>query len=116
MTKNFTDMLITALYAVAVQNLIFTSGFGISESIRMARRPKHFVMYAGCVTFFAFSVSTVCNLIFSSEALAQISDELRFPITVAVLAAIYLSICLIVVLFFCYSKCKTHFRKNSFFY
>ena len=90
MTKIFTDMLITALYAIAAQNLIFASGFGISESIRMARRPKHFVMYAGCVTFFAFSVSVVCNLILSSEALSQLSDGLSFPIIIAVLAVIYL--------------------------
>ncbi len=90
MIKIFSDMLITALYAVAVQNLVFTASYGLSESIRMAKHPKHFVMYGSCVTFFCLSTCLICSLIFKIPSLAALQTKISFVIFVAVLASIYL--------------------------
>ena len=36
----FVSMLVTALYAMLVQNLVLSSAYGVSETIRIARTPK----------------------------------------------------------------------------
>ncbi len=90
MFKIFLDMIITALYACVVQNLVFTASYGISESIRMAKRPKHFVMYGASVTFFCFAVSLVCSLICRIPAFAKASLTVNYIVFTLVLTGIYL--------------------------
>ncbi len=90
MIKIFSDMLITALYAVAVQNLVFTASYGLSESIRMAKRPRHFVMYGSSVTFFCFTTCLICSLIFKMPSLAAAQTKITFIVFVAVLVMVYL--------------------------
>lgn len=90
MIKIFTDMLITALYAMIVQNLIFSASYGLSESIRMARRPKQFVMFGFCVTLFCTLTSIVCTLVYQIPALEELPLKFCYLIFIAVLCVIYL--------------------------
>lgn len=91
MLKIFSDMLITALYAMVAQNLIFSASYGLSESIRMAKRPKHFVMYGLSVTFFCFFTSLICSALCQIPVLANAPLKISYILFVAVLAAVYLA-------------------------
>lgn len=92
------NMLITALYAMLIQNVIFSTGYGISESLRMAKRPKHFFMYFGCVTAFSLATGVICFLLRKIEYIAHLEMRYLFVINVAVLISVYLltaGICLV---------------------
>ncbi|MBQ8503800.1 MAG: hypothetical protein IJ491_05940 [Clostridia bacterium] len=91
MLKVFSDMLITALYAMVVQNLVLTASYGLSESIRTAKRPKHFVMYGASVTFFCFFTSLFCSLICRIPALSNLPFKISYIIFIVVLSVLYLS-------------------------
>ena len=54
----FFDMLSAAVYAIFVQNLVFSGGYGTSEAIRMAARPKRLASVAGMIIYFS-TVSAV---------------------------------------------------------
>lgn len=86
----FTSMITAALYAMLVQNLIFSTGYGMSESIRMAKRPKHFFMYSGAVTFFSLSVSVICYFLCKIEVIVALQTKYHVAIYVCVLAVLYI--------------------------
>lgn len=90
MLKIFSDMLITALYATVVQNLVFTASYGMSESIRMAKRPKHYVMYGASVTFFCFFTSLFCSLLCKIPLFAEAPLKVNYIVFIAVLCVLYL--------------------------
>ena len=90
MLKTFTDMLITALYAMVVQNLVFNASYGLSESIRMAKKPKQFIMFGFCITLFCTLSSVVCTVIYKIPALSQLELKYCCLIFTAVLCLIYL--------------------------
>ena len=90
MLKIFTDMLITALYAMVVQNLVFSASYGLSESVRMAKKPKQFIMFGFCVTLFCTLSSVICTLICRIPALSQLELKHCYLIFTAVVCIIYL--------------------------
>lgn len=90
MLKLFSEMLITALYAMVVQNLIFSASYGLSESVRMAKRPKHFVMYSATVTFFSLITSAICFAFEKIPFIAALPLKFNFIIFVFVLSVTYL--------------------------
>ena len=91
MLKMFSDMLITALYAVVVQNLVFTASYGLSESLRMAKRPKHYVMYGLSVTFFCFTTCLFCSLLCKIPAVSSADLKISYMLFTLVLVIIYLA-------------------------
>ncbi len=90
MFKLFSEMLITALYAMVVQNLIFSASYGLSESVRMAKRPKHFVMYGVTVTFFSLVTSLICFALEKIPFIAALPLRFNFIIFIFILAVVYL--------------------------
>ena len=90
MLKVFSDMLITALYAMVVQNLVFSASYGLSESVRMAKKPKQFIMFGFCVTFFCVSSSVICTFIYKIPVLSQLDLKYCYLIFTAVLCLVYL--------------------------
>lgn len=85
----FTSMLITALYAALIQNMIFSTGFGMGESIRMAKRPKHFFMYGGTVTFFSLALSLVCFFLNKIPFVFALETKYRIALYTLVLLVLY---------------------------
>lgn len=85
------SMLTVSLYAMLFQNLIFGPAFGMSESIRMAKRPKHLVMYGGFFLLFSLVTSGICHFIYKSQWVASLEYRFTFIIDAAVLAAVYLA-------------------------
>lgn len=86
----FTSMLIAALYAMLVQNLIFSTGYGMSESIRMAKRPKHFIMYCVTVTFFSLALSISCFFLNKLPFVFSLELKYRIALYILTLTVIYL--------------------------
>lgn len=90
----FTSMLTAALYAMLVQNIIFSTGYGMSESIRMAKRPKHFFMYGGTVTFFSLALSLICFFLNKIPFVFALETKYRIALYTVVLTVLYLSVAL----------------------
>ncbi len=86
----FTSMLTAALYAMLVQNMIFSTGYGMSESIRMAKRPKHFFMYGATVTFFSLSLSLICFFLNKIPFVFALETKYRIALYTLILLLIYL--------------------------
>ncbi len=86
----FTSMLTAALYAMLLQNMIFSTGYGMSEGIRMAKRPKHFFMYGGTVTFFSLSLSLICFFLNKIPFVFALETKYRITLYTLVLLILYL--------------------------
>lgn len=87
---NFINMLIAALYATLLQNLVFTAAYGISESIKIAKRPKHFFMCACSVAFYSVTVPLCCRALEKISVISNLPLAFHYVIYVLVLAVIYL--------------------------
>ncbi|MBQ7117663.1 MAG: hypothetical protein IJN88_05575 [Clostridia bacterium] len=86
----FSSMLTAALYAMLVQNIIFSTGYGMSESIRMAKRPKHFFMYGGTVTFFSLALSLICFFLNRIPFVFALETKYRIALYTLILTVLYL--------------------------
>lgn len=86
----FVNMLITALYAMLLQNLVFSAAYGITESIKIAKRPKYLFMCSFSVAFFSTFTSVICHSLDRVEVISSLSTAVHFLIYTAVLALIYL--------------------------
>ncbi len=90
MIKTISDLLLTALYTVLIQNLVLSMGLGLSESIRVSTRPGFFVRIAVMISGFSVVTSTVCSLIDTLTEEITLSYALRAAVYGAVLAAVYI--------------------------
>ena len=57
----FVTLLVTALYSLLLQNLIFTGGFGTSEAIRISSKPRYVLSFALFITVFSAATSLICR-------------------------------------------------------
>ena len=58
-----TELISAALYAMVIQNFIFTGGYGASEAVRMAAKPKQLYPMTFFITLFSTSASVICVLL-----------------------------------------------------
>ena len=87
----FFDLLSTALFTIFIQNLVFSGGYGASEAMRMAAKPRRFVLFALAIAYFSVLTSVVCRLLESFEAIAAMNFALHAALFGLVLAAVYLA-------------------------
>lgn len=83
------DLLITALYAVFVQNMVMSFGLGSSEAIRASSKPGRFVSLAAMISGFSVATSVICKLIDMFTDSMEISFSVRAAIYGGVLAGVY---------------------------
>ena len=88
--NNFTDMLIAALYAMLLQNLVFTAAYGVSESIKIAKRPRYFITSAVVVGVFTTTISVICFSLEKIPFIKSLNTVLHYIIYVVVLSVVYL--------------------------
>lgn len=88
--KIFSDLLLTAIYSVVIQNLVLSWGLGLSEAIRVSTKPGLFGRLAVMISGFSVVTSTVCSLISSATSGIEMPYAARAAIYGAVLAACYL--------------------------
>ena len=86
----FSSMLVSALYAMLLQNLVLSSAYGVSESIRIARTPKHLLMYAISVLFYTLSASLACIAADKAGLMEIVSLPVHIAIYTFILCVIYL--------------------------
>ena len=86
----FISMLIAALYAMLLQNLVFSAAYGITESVKLAKRPKYLLMCALSVGFFSVSSSVLCRLLDNVKMISELSATVHFLLYVAVTVLLYL--------------------------
>ncbi len=87
-------MLSAALYAIIVQNLVFSGGYGISEAMRMAAKPKKLASMAGMIVWFSTASAVICRLLDSLESVSALSSSFHFLIFIGVLLAVYTVTCI----------------------
>lgn len=86
-----TDLLITALYTVFLQNLVLSSGLGMSEAIRASTKPGIFGKFALMISGFSVATSTVCSVIDSTvKPLETMPYAVRAAIYAGILAVVYI--------------------------
>lgn len=88
--KFVSDLLVTALYTVFIQNLVLSSGLGMSEAIRVSTRPGTFGKFAVMISGFSVVTSVLCNLIDSVSAIENSTYAVRAAVYGGVLAGVYL--------------------------
>ena len=84
------DLLMTALYTVFVQNLVLSSGLGMSEAIRVSTKPGTFGKFAVMISGFSVVTSILCSLLGSVPEMEGMTYALRAAIYGGVLAAVYI--------------------------
>ena len=87
--KIITELLITAFYTVFVQNLVLSSGLGISEAFRVSTKPDIFGRIAVMISGFSVVTSALCAVIDSFYVKEQLSYAVRALVYGIVLAAVY---------------------------
>ncbi len=88
--KIITYLLLTAFYTVFVQNLVLSSGLGMSEAIRVSTKPGTFGRFAVMISGFSVVTSAICALIDLIPAAANFSYAVRALVYGIVLAAVYI--------------------------
>ena len=89
------DLLMTAFYTVFFQNLVLSSGLGMSEAIRVSTKPGTFGKFAVMISGFSVVTSTVCSLIDTIPAVEGATYAVRAAIYGGVLAGVYLAVAVI---------------------
>lgn len=93
--KMITDLLLTAFYTVFIQNLVLSSGLGMSEAIRVSTKPGIFGRVAVMISGFSVVTSAICALIDLIPAAAGFSYAVRALVYGAVLAAVYVIVAVV---------------------
>ena len=88
--KIISDLLITALYTVFVQNLVLSSGLGMSEAIRVSTKPGMFGKFAAMISGFSVVTSVLCSLIDKIPVMADVTYAIRAAVYGGILAAVFL--------------------------
>ena len=88
--KIISDLLITALYTVFVQNLVLSSGLGMSEAIRVSTKPGMFGKFAAMISGFSVVTSVLCSLIDNIPVMADVTYAIRAAVYGGILAAVFL--------------------------
>lgn len=80
-----------AMYAFVLQNLIFTGGYGASEAVRMAAKPKQLFPLTAFITFFStFGSILLLEQIPFISALSEIQHSLIFLLVICILYVLML--------------------------
>lgn len=90
------DLLLAALYASLFQNYILTGGYGASEAIRTAAKPKQLFRLTLFITLFSTSASVICVLLEQIKRIRALGTIGHALIFIGVLGVIYLIVLLIV--------------------
>lgn len=94
----FFDMLTAAVYAIFVQNLVFSGGYGTSEAIRMAAKPKRLASVAGMIIYFSTVSAVICRLLDNTAWVSRQNQSVHFVIFLGVLCAVYFVTCALTIL------------------
>ena len=90
------DLLLAAMYAMLLQNFILTGGYGASEAIRMAAKPKQLFRLTLFIMLFSTVASGICVLLDQFRRVRALGTIGHALIFISVLGAVYLIVLFIV--------------------
>lgn len=79
-----------SVFALLLQNLVFGGGFGMSEAIRIATKPREFFPIALLVAYFTSATAAACSALDFIPEINALSTSLHLGVYCLVLALIYL--------------------------
>ncbi len=85
----FFDMLAAAFYAVIIQNLVFSGGYGITEAVRMASKPRKLFSTAGMIIYFSTLTAIICRILDYFPFIERQNQSIHFLIFFGVLITVY---------------------------
>ena len=91
----FFDMISAAVYAIFVQNLVFSGGYGASEAMRMAARPKRLASTALMIVYFSTLTAVICRTLDNYDVIASQPQSVHFLIFAGALTAVYFVTCVL---------------------
>ena len=94
-----TELISAAMYAMLVQNFIFTGGYGASEAVRMAAKPKQLYPMTFFITLFSTSVSVICVLLEQISAVRRmgiLGHALEFIVILTIMYVVVLAVSVLV--------------------
>lgn len=97
-----------SVFALLLQNLVFNGGFGMSEAIRIATKPKDFFPIALLVAFFTSMTAAVCSLLDRIAFVNALSTAEHLGVYCFVLAVVYLIFTSVIILSSRKHKKDTH--------
>ncbi|MBQ1451359.1 MAG: hypothetical protein II473_02225 [Clostridia bacterium] len=77
------------LYVSFTQNLVFTGGYGASEAIRSAARPKQIMLFSIMIAYFSTVTSLICRVLLFIPALKDGSMITSLAVYAVVLTVVY---------------------------
>ncbi|MBO5859128.1 MAG: hypothetical protein J6R20_05065, partial [Clostridia bacterium] len=98
--KMISDLLITALFTVFIQNLVLNSGLGISEAFRVSTKPGIFGKIAGMISGFSIVTSVICSALNSAVNFTSLPFAGKAAVYGGVLASAYLIVALLLKVIF----------------
>lgn len=98
--KMISDLLVTALFTVFVQNLVLNSGLGMSEAIRVSTKPGMFGKFAAMISGFSVATSVICSLLNTVIGFGTMPFAGKAAVYGGILAAVYILLCVLLKLIF----------------
>ena len=83
-------------YVAVTQNIVLTGGYGTSETIRSAARPRQILLFSLMIAYFSTVTSLICRLLLFIPALKTGSTILSLAVYTVVLTAVYFATMLII--------------------
>lgn len=77
------------LYVSLAQNLVLTGGYGASEAIRSAARPKQILLFSLMIAYFSTVTSLICRVVLFIPAFKNSNEIVSLAVYAAVLTLVY---------------------------
>ncbi|MBO4445551.1 MAG: hypothetical protein IK036_05325 [Clostridia bacterium] len=77
------------IYVCFTQNLVFTGGYGASEAIRSAARPKQILLFSIMIAYFSTLTSLICRVVLFIPAFKNSSTIMSLAVYTVVLTIVY---------------------------
>ncbi|HZJ77635.1 MAG TPA: Rnf-Nqr domain containing protein [Clostridia bacterium] len=95
----FLSLMNAALYIVLIQNLVFSGGYGASEVIRMAAKPRRLADFSLMIAYFATITAVISRILDFNVRINELNFALHSALFGAVLVTIYLLSVIVLKLF-----------------
>lgn len=77
------------IYVCFTQNLVFTGGYGSSEAIRSAARPRQIMLFSIMIAYFSTVTSLICRVVLFIPAMKNSSTIVSLAVYAGVLTIVY---------------------------
>lgn len=88
--SRFFDLFYVAIYTVFIQNLVLIGGYGASEAVRIAAKPRRFFLFALSIAYFSVVTSAGCRILDFIPSVFALKDSAHAAIYIFMLVLVYL--------------------------